>query len=276
MEKINKGMCEISNELVKEYPTLERYLGNFKDGRRLSIKNKKDIKNIIKGETDKALFDKYVRFWREFIIQKKMEKSAITIQQFYKNKQWYKISRKIFKIYVEWYSKLFKIQIVDITIFEAAAGFSEGSYLRNFQQHFGKFMEKIYDVSPYYKDLPQNGLLGGNDGNSDIHNCLYEVKNKYCTMKGSQAYNEIKDKLEYAIQNNKKFILLICNDKNNLSRKIPLHKGQSLSRINTVEGYDPTKHLWFSGDKVYEHLFKSSGLDVKNYILALLKHKNSN
>ena len=75
MEKINKDMCDISNELVEKYPTLDRYLGNFKGGKRLRIKNKKDIKNIIRGKTDKALFDKYLRFCREFIIQKNMDMS---------------------------------------------------------------------------------------------------------------------------------------------------------------------------------------------------------
>ena len=82
MEKINKDMCDISNELVEKYPTLDRYLGNFKGGKRLRIKNKKDIKNIIRGETDKALFDKYLKLKKEIIeiieIQKGMNESEVS------------------------------------------------------------------------------------------------------------------------------------------------------------------------------------------------------
>ena len=174
------------------------------------------------------------------------ERRIIIIQRHFKNKQLNKIRKDIFKIYNEFNEKLFAVQNNDFTIYEEAAGFFEGSLLRNFQQNFGYLMERIYHTSPYYVNLPQNGELGGNDGISNIHNCLYEAKNKYNTMKGSQSYNEIKSKLECAIQNNKKFILLICNDKKKLSRKIPLHQHQGLSEIVNLFSLKSLKYLFIS------------------------------
>jgi hypothetical protein len=203
-----------------------------------------------------------------------VEKAAKTIQYLYKNRQLNKIYKGIFEIYKKYKLKLFKKSNSIMTIWEQSAGYTEGSSLKNFQQYWGDFMVEIYDISPNYQNLSTDGLNGSCDGISE--NCLYEAKSKFNTMKGSMAYEEIKKKLEYAIQVDKDFKLLILVDKNNKSRKIPLHEGQSLKKIKDIEGYDENRHLWISQNEVFNHLFHSNSYVIEKYIQKLLKYTNPN
>ena len=201
------------------------------------------------------------------------EESVKIMQNQFKNSKYKKICKDIFHIYKKYHPKLFKKSNSIMTIWEQSAGYTEGSSLKNFQQYWGDFMEQIYDISPNYQKLPTDGLNGGCDGISST--CLYEAKSKFNTMKGSQAFNEIKKKLEYAIQVDKEFKLLVLVDINK-PRKIPLHEGQALKKIKDIEGYDENKHLWVSSDEVFKHLFQSNSNKIKNYIEDLLKYTNPN
>jgi len=204
----------------------------------------------------------------------KKDNSARIIQKEYRKYKLKRVCKAIFHIYKKYKPKLFKKSNSIMTIWEQSAGYTEGSSLKNFQQHWGDFIEKIYNISFLYLNLPTDGLNGGCDGISD--KCLYEAKSKFNTMKGSMAYEEIKPKLEYAIQNNKDFKLLILVDKNNKSRKIPLHEGQALKKIKEIEGYDKNRHLWISQFEIFKHLFHSNSNEIEKYIITLLKYTNPN
>ena len=208
----------------------------------------------------------------EEIYLKNIDKISL-IQKIWKEKILKDTYRGIFKIYIMYHPKLFKKPNNTMTIWEKSAGYTEGSSLKNFQQYWGDFMEEIYDISSDYQNLPTNGLNGGCDGLSST--CLYEAKSKFNTMKGSQAYNEIKKKLEYAIQVDKDFKLLILVDKDK-PRKMPLHKGQALSKIKEIQGYDENRHLWVSSNEIFKHLFKSNSNKIENYITDLLRYTNPN
>ena len=43
----------------------------------------------------------------------------------------------------------------------------------------------------------------------------------------------------------KDFRLFVLVDKDDMNRKMALHKGQALSKIKDIEGYDENKHLTF-------------------------------
>ena len=103
-------------------------------------------------------------------------------------------------------------------------------------------MELIYDVSLYFTKFKQDGNNGGNDGGSKI--AYFEAKNRHDTMKQSQAAAEIIPKLKESIKENKKFMLLILIDQNDIDRNIPLHKGNGLNKVVDVDGYDINKHRW--------------------------------
>ena len=65
-------------------------------------------------------------------------------------------------------------------------------------------------------------------------------------------------------------------DKNNKSRKIPLHEGQALKKIKDIEGYDKNRHLWISQIEIFKHLFHSNSNEIEKYIITLLKYTNPN
>ena len=206
----------------------------------------------------------------------KYESAAIKIQQSYKNFRLIKILRGIFQIYKEvYFKKLFppinNPTTARLTRWEEAGGFTEESRIgaKRFQNQIGYFFEDIWNLSKKYKKLLIDGQNGGNDGISD--KCLYEAKSRYDTMKGSLAFEEIKKKLEYAIDNDKDFRLFVLVDKDDMNRIMALHKGQALSKIKDIEGYDENKHLWVSGDEVFRYLFHSDYLDIQRYIISLLK-----
>ena len=183
--------------------------------------------------------------------------------------------QQIFKSFKKYHPNFNKSISNRITEYEAAIGFTEATRVgsRQFNIKFGEFMEDVYDTSVLFTKLPQTGAKGGNDGESST--TMYECKSRHDTMKGSTAVKEISTKLDYAIQVDKDFILLILTDRNNISRDIPLHKGCSLKKITTVDGYDPEKHRWISGDNVYIHLFGSNANKIKKFIIDLLYQTSS-
>ena len=63
---------------------------------------------------------------------------------------------------------------------------------------------------------------------------------------------------------------MILNDKNNASRIIPLHKGNGLTKIQSIQGYDENMHKWISGDHIFEFLSEKNADLVKKYILKKL------
>jgi len=204
------------------------------------------------------------------------DKYTKIIQNIYKQNKIKLLYLEIFAIYKKYYPKLFaKPKGKRLTRWEESAGYTETSRVgaKCFQNQFGYFIEEVFDTSDKYNNLSVNGAKGGNDGESE--NCLFEVKSRFDTMKGSQAFDEIKKKLEYAIKVNKDFKLLVLVDKDN-PRMMPLHKGQGLNKIKGIEGYDESKHLWISSDEIFKYLFKSNSDKVINYISDLLKHTNPN
>lgn len=157
-----------------------------------------------------------------------------------------------------------------LTEYEKAAGFTVetrgGS--KKFSMQLGYFMEDVYNSSKLFSKLKQDGKNGSCDGISST--TLFEAKNRHDTMKQSQAYNEIKPKLEHAILQNKSFILLVLVDVKNSSQIKPLHEGNGLGKIREIEGYDNTKHLWISGDEIYKYLFNRNEKIVKEHVIKLL------
>lgn len=160
-----------------------------------------------------------------------------------------------------------------LTEYEKALGFTETTRLgsKQFANHFGYFMEEIYDLSYKFNKIRiGNKQKGGNDGENDKE--YFECKNRYDTMKQSQAYNEIKPKLEQAIKENKEFKLLVLTDKNFNSKSIPLHNGFGLKEIQKIEGYNENKHRWISGDEIYKYLFDDyEWKKIKIKIITLLE-----
>lgn len=155
-----------------------------------------------------------------------------------------------------------------ISIYEESAGFNEQTRLgaKQFSNQLGYFMEDIYNLSNKFNKL-KLGEHAGNDGENNEE--YFECKNRFDTMKQSQAYNEIKPKLEHAIKMNKGFKLLILIDKKD-DRQIGLHMGEGLKKVKEIEGYDEKRHQWISGDNIYKYLFGDEDNTVKNYILELL------
>jgi hypothetical protein len=199
-----------------------------------------------------------------------MDITALRIQQWWRR---YKIRRNYLSILVIF--RKYRHHFFDLpcqarlTDYEKAVGFTEKSRCgaKQFSNKFGYFMEEIYNTSYVFNRL-KLGEKNGNDGENDYS--YFECKNRYDTMKQSMACKEITPKLEYAVMEQKQFSLFILTDVKNNSRNIPLHLGCSLSNINKIDGYDPEKHRWISGDYVYTRLFGTYGKDIKLFILALL------
>ena len=157
-----------------------------------------------------------------------------------------------------------------LTEYEKALGFTENTRIgsKQFSNHFGYFMEDIYNLSPKFSKF-QNCDISGCDGQN--MNEYFECKNRHDTMKQSQAYNEIGQKLEYAIKENMEFRLLILVDNKSLNRDIPLHTGHGLQKLKSISGYDEKKHRWISGDKIYAYLFEEyDWKKIKTHIIELL------
>lgn len=140
----------------------------------------------------------------------------------------------------------------------------EGS--RKFNQQIGYFFENVLDTSLFYNKI-ERGICDGK--NKDYY---FECKNRYNTMKQSEASSEINKKLNYAVENNKLFILLIINDKNAQSRNIPLHKGYGMKGVYNNPHYNKDKHKWISGDEIFKLFFPRYWKEIDNYILRLLKY----
>jgi hypothetical protein len=161
-----------------------------------------------------------------------------------------------------------KYKEIRLTEYEKAVGFNEqtrkGS--KPFANTLGCFIEKLWELSPLTIRKCEN--KSGID--YENKNYYFQFKSRHDTMKQSQAYSEISPMLLRAINDNKSFLLVVLTDKNNQNRKIPLHKGFGLSKLQKISGYDPTKHLWISGDYTYKFLFPGIGIEVKSYFLKLL------
>ena len=178
-----------------------------------------------------------------------------------------------------------------LTPYEKAAGFVESTRSGStaFNGKFGKILEQIWNCSELFTRVTSDGEdgKGGCDGYNS--NEYFESKSRHNTMKQTQAFDEVKPKLEHAISEGKKFSLLILVDKKMLkndlvemckkhginhegnvdtiysrlteiddphrSQNIPLHEGSGLSKIDTITGYDPTKHRWISGLEAFKYIF---------------------
>ena len=198
----------------------------------------------------------------------------------------------VLKIVRKWSDKLFDTNTPGLTPYEKAGGFDELTRggAKQFQNTLGKkVLEEIWDCSELYTKVEEDGEegKGGCDGYNDT--AYFESKARANTMKGSQSVEEITHKLNHAISENKEFILFVLVDlpmkkedliklceKNMInsegtakdlfsrlteiddpyrSRKIPLHKGNSMKKIEEVEGYNPQKHQWISGLEIFKYLF---------------------
>jgi hypothetical protein len=176
-------------------------------------------------------------------------------------------------IYNKYMKNIAKQSRETFSIYERAYGYTETNRMgsRAFNQAFGSLIEYIYDLSPNF--------CRSNNFSCDGHaeDILYESKSRYNTMKGSVAVAEITPKLKSAIGNSKKFYLLVLTDKNNDSRNIPLHEGQSLSSIRQVNGYNQDHHRWVSGNEIFKHLFGELYAPIlQEHILGLLRKDPSN
>ena len=179
-----------------------------------------------------------------------------------------------------------------LTPYERAAGFVEStrSGSKQFNNKFGKpTLEQIWNCSELFTRVTSDGEdgKGGCDGYNSSE--YFESKSRHNTMKGSQAYDEIMPKLQHAINEGKKFSLLILVDKKMLktelvemckkhgishegnvdtlysklteiddphrSQDIPLHEGSGLTKIQNINGYDPSKHRWRSGLEAIKYIF---------------------
>ena len=60
---------------------------------------------------------------------------------------------------------------------------------------------------------------------------------------------------------------------------IPLHEGVGLKLIKNIPNYNPEKHRWISGDRIYQYLFdKETNEDKKKILqdeLDLFKWRNN-
>lgn len=157
-----------------------------------------------------------------------------------------------------------------LTEYESAFGFNESSRVgaKQFSIRLGHMMEDIYNCSDNYIKIRPRKLMGGCDGYNDT--TLFEVKNRHDTMKGSNAYNEILPKLQFAIAQNKDFKLMILIDKKNITRDCPIHEISCLKRLQYVDGYDPSRHRWVSGDNIFKLLFGDNWKTTKASILVYL------
>jgi hypothetical protein len=190
--------------------------------------------------------------------------------------KWYRLSllriqlQQIFHVFKQYKDKFVAHPNTETTEYEDAIGFTK-SRLSGFNQTFARFMEHIYNVSAVFTKASPKGGFGGSDGHNNRR--YYECKNRYNTMKQSQACREIARKLDFRVGDpieSKEFYLLILSDRNNTSRNIPLHRGNGLSGLLTHPGYDETHCRWLSGDCVYDHLFPTYGSTIKTFVLDLL------
>ena len=159
-----------------------------------------------------------------------------------------------------------------LTEYEKAIGFTEETRVgsKQFSNQLGYFMEDIYNISSKFNKISKNFTRskGSNDGENEGE--FFECKNRYDTMKGSMAYTEIKTRLDKSISENRDFKLLILWDLDSKNRSIPLHEGVGLKLIKNIPNYNPEKHRWISGDRIYQYLFDKEWKTVRDYILYLL------
>ena len=201
-----------------------------------------------------------------------------------------------------------------LTPYERAAGFTEltRSGAKNFGNKLGKpTLEKIWECSGKFTGVTSDGEegKGGCDGSNPQE--YFESKSRWNTMKGSQAFNEIRPKLQHAISEGKGFTLLILVDKPMLksdlvkmckehridyqqdvdilyasltgiddphrNQNIPLHNGSGLSKINTLTGYDSTRHRWISGLEAFRYMFpKYNPKKIRDLITQCIREEFNN
>lgn len=156
-----------------------------------------------------------------------------------------------------------------MTKYEKAYGFNENNLqgARKFNQNMGHFFETIFDTSLYFNRM----ILNICDGYNKEY--CFECKNRYNTMKQSEAATEISKKIYFSINNNKKFILFIVNDIKGASRNIPLHEGYGMKKIQSIEKYKEKDYRWISGDEIFKYLFPHNWKEINNFILGLLSSK---
>lgn len=195
-------------------------------------------------------------------------------KEFDKNKliDMYKMLVRIIRLFNEYESQFTRVPNNRLTEYEKAAGYTELSRngSKQFTMALGKFFEDILNLSPNFTKIPKehSDLFGSNDGMNE--KCYFESKSRHDTMNQQMAPKMIEPKLKKAISDNKKFYLLIFNDQKSKSRCIPLHEGNGLSKIQNIDGYDPKKHKWISGDNIYKLFFPDFPFCVKNIILNIL------
>lgn len=180
--------------------------------------------------------------------------------------------KEIYNKFIKYKSKLNKkIKNERITEYEIAFGFTNTtrSGSKIFNQNFGNLFQEICNSSYIFQYITQYEDNNSFDGvNNEIN---YELKSRHDTMKQSEAYSEIKPKLELSIQDNKKFYLLILVDNKNESRNIPLHNGCGLKKLLNIDNYNEDNHRWISGDELYKLLFPNTYKEIKQFILDMLR-----
>jgi len=193
-------------------------------------------------------------------------KASIIITNFFRNVLLKNQEKKIKKIFNKYKSKFYENSRELLTDYEKAFGFTNENRTgnRKFSQILGKIMEEIYNISYRFTKLNE-GDESGCDGKND--NTFFESKLKYNTMKGSEAYSEISKKLLYSIKNNKNFYLFCLTDRGNGNNIKSLHYFNSLKRIENIEGYNRERHLYLSGNKIFEFLFPTYNILIKTIIL---------
>lgn len=178
---------------------------------------------------------------------------------------------KIFNKYKDKFKKQ-EYKSKRLTEYEEAFGFNEESRKgsKPFSNTLGYFMEEIWLISPCIKMERCKNI--GIDACSDMSN--FQFKNRYDTMKGSQAYSEISKMVINSIKKDVNFYLVILVDKDNNSRNIPLHLFYGLSKIKKIKGYHEDKHRMISGKYAYKYFFGKDYKEIKSYILYLISTLN--
>lgn len=192
------------------------------------------------------------------------QESIIKIQKWYENIICKRIRHNILDLVYAYERKLKdKVALNRFSEYEKAFGFTQVSRsgARVFSQHFGSLMERILCCG--FNHTLVNNVI-------DIQSAdrFYEIKSRHDTVKQSQMFSEIRDKIIHSGKHNKTFALLIVIDKNNMNRIMPLHQYTALRRLVDVPEYDQNKHIWISGEEVYNTVFtKKYGLFAKAVVL---------
>lgn len=165
-------------------------------------------------------------------------------------------------------NKFSKSQKIILTEEEKMLGFLDTKPpIANYNNSAGKIFENIMS----YNSISR-GEMGGTDWIND--KSLNEAKNRHNTWNGKACTRELPIQLKYAIDNNINYNLFINNDfqkKQWIHQKVPLHMKKPF--IKKVEGYNPQKHFWISGNECWKEIYGDDWLICKQFYLQYLKEE---